>query len=199
MAKYTRANPTVWPNGGYYFLRLVQFLATIGTFGTLSYFIYALVKAKFGIPYEFIILYVAALVSLFNIVSTTVAKCCGALNPKFALGFDILILIAWSVAFGLLHRAMHGLIFSDCTAGRWGAVEGNGVYVCRLYKATWAFAVAAIVAYLASVILDIVVVRRAGNHKYVQANPKSMQQTKQYVPNYAQDTSYGSGGLPSHG
>ncbi|KAK6507925.1 hypothetical protein TWF481_006346 [Arthrobotrys musiformis] len=199
MPKY-RSNPTPWPNGGYYFLRFIQFICAIGTIGTLSYFVYYLVKARFGIPYEFIILYVAALLSLLNIITTGVAKCCGALNAKFALAFDFLILAAWTVAFALLHRAMHGLIFSDCTDGHWGSTEGNGVYVCRLYKATWAFAVASIAFYLGSVILDVVVVRRVGNHKYTQANPKSMQQTKQYAaPNYAQDTSYGSGGLPSHG
>ncbi|KAF3933686.1 hypothetical protein ABW19_dt0201102 [Dactylella cylindrospora] len=198
MVKY-RSNPTPWPNGGYYFLRFIQFLCSIGTMGTLSYFIYYLVKAKFGIPYEFIILYVASLISLLNIVTTTVAKCCGALNAKFCLAFDFLVMAGWATAFGLLHHAMHGLIFGDCTDGHWGAEAGNGVYVCRLYKATWAFAVAAIAAYLFSVILDIVVVRRVGSHRYTAANPKSMQQTKQYVPNYGQDTSYGSGGLPSHG
>ncbi|KAF3908285.1 hypothetical protein AA313_de0206066 [Arthrobotrys entomopaga] len=198
MAKF-RSNPTPWPNGGYYFLRLGEFATSIGTIGTLSYFIYYLVKARFGVPYEFIILYIAALLSLLNIITTTVAKCCGALNAKFALAFDFILLACWTVAFALLHRAMHGLIFSDCTDGHWGAEGGNGVYVCRLYKATWAFALAGIVFYLLSIILDIIVVRRVGSHKYIAANPKSMQQTKTYTPNYQADTSYGSGGLPSHG
>jgi hypothetical protein len=54
--------------------------------------------------------------------------------------------------------------------------------------------------YFFSFVLDAVVVRRQGSHKYQPANPKSMQQqTKAYAPNYTQDTSYGSGGLPSHG
>ncbi|KAK6343661.1 hypothetical protein TWF730_011252 [Orbilia blumenaviensis] len=198
MAKF-RSNPTPWPNGAYYFLRFIQFVSSLGVIGILSYFLYYLIRARIGTPPEFIILYVAGLVSLLNIITTGVAKCCGALNAKFALAFDVLLLAFWAVAFALLHRAMGGLIWGDCTDGHWGAAGGNGVYVCRLYKAAWVFAVVAIAFYLGSVILDVVVIRRVGNHKYVVANPKSMQQTKQYTPNYSQDTSYGSGGLPSHG
>lgn len=68
MPKY-RSNPTPWPNGGYYFLRFIQFLCSIGTIGTLSYFVYYLVKARFGIPYEFIILYVAVSFFFFPFTS----------------------------------------------------------------------------------------------------------------------------------
>ena len=59
MAKYTRSNPDAWPNAGYYLVRFLQVLCSVGIMGTLSYFIYALLKAHLGIPYEFIILYVA--------------------------------------------------------------------------------------------------------------------------------------------
>ncbi|EWC46416.1 hypothetical protein DRE_04359 [Drechslerella stenobrocha 248] len=194
-----RSNPTPWPNPAYYFLRFVQFFVSIGIMGILSYFIYYLVKNRISVPPEFIILYVAAVLSLFTVVTTTVAKCCGALNAKFALGFDGIVLICVSVAFALLTRAMHGLVFSSCTDGHWGAEGGNGVFVCRLYKAVWACALTSVLTFIGSGILDIVVIRRVGSHKYTQANPKSMQQTKTYAPNYSQDTSYGSGGLPSHG
>ncbi|KAF3903291.1 hypothetical protein ABW20_dc0110408 [Dactylellina cionopaga] len=199
MPKYTRSNPTPWPNGAYYILRFGQFICSLGTMGTLSYFIYYLVKARIGVPVEFIILYVAALLSLLNVVTTTVAKCCGALNAKFAIGFDFFILACWAVAFGLLTHAMSRLLGEDCTAGNWGEVGGNGVYVCRLYKATWGLGLSGLILYIFSVVLDGVVIGRVGNHKYTVANPKSMQQTKAYVPNYSQDTSYGSGGIPSHG
>jgi len=200
MAKFSqRSNPDAWPSAGYYLVRFIEFLTSIGIIGTLAYFIYALLKAKFGVPYEFIILIIAAIFSLFNIVTSGVAKCCGALNPKLALPFDVLVLAGYAVAFGLLNRAMDGLVFRSCTTGSWGAINGNGVYVCRLYKAVWAFTITALAMYLFSVLIDVIVIRRVGSHKYARANPKSMEQTKQYPVNYSQDTSYGSGGLPSHG
>jgi len=199
MPKY-RSSPDAWPNAGYFLVRFLEVLCSFGIMGTLSYFVYALVKAKLGIPYEFIILYAAAVFSLFNVVTTGVAKCCGALNAKWAIIIDFLALAAYSVAFGLLQHAMGHLVFENCVAGRWGIEGGNGVYVCRLYKATWAFSVTAIGMYVISCLIDIVVIRRVGSHKYVVANPRSMQQTKTYsAPNYAQDTAYGSGGLPSQG
>lgn len=199
MPKY-RSNPTPWPNPAYYLLRFFQFLASIGIIGILSYFMYYLIKSRLRVPPEFIIQYVASLLALLNIVTTTVAKCCGALNPKFAVVFDFLILACLAVAFGLLNNAMHGLVRHDCTNGQWGVTGQGGVRICRMYKGVWAFCVTGLVTYLLSIVVDGIVIRRLGNHKYVAANPKSMQQTKTYVaPNYSQDTSYGSGGLPSHG
>jgi len=190
-----RNNPTAWPNAGYFFLRFIQLICTIGVMGTLSYFIYVLAKAHMGVPYEFIVEYAVAVLSLLTIVSTNVAKCCGALNPLFALALDFITLAGWSIAFGLLAHAMGKLPFEDCTAGAWGVEGGTGVYVCRLYKATWAFSVTVIAMYAFSCILDGIVIKRVNSHKYAPANPKSMQQTKEYKPNYTQDTSYGSGGL----
>ncbi|KAK6346557.1 hypothetical protein TWF696_006681 [Orbilia brochopaga] len=199
MPKY-RSNPTPWPNPAYYLLRLLQFISSIGIIGILSYFIYYLIKSRMKVPPVFIIQYVASLLALLNIITTTVAKCCGALNAKFAVAFDFAILAALAVAFGLLTSAMHGLPFSDCTNGSWGVVGQGGVRICRLYKGVWALGIVGLVTYFFSILVDGIVIRRTGNHKYVVANPKSMQQTKTYVaPNYSQDTSYGSGGLPSHG
>ncbi|KAF3905203.1 hypothetical protein ABW21_db0200163 [Orbilia brochopaga] len=199
MPKY-RSNPTPWPNPAYYLLRFLQFVTSIGIIGILSYFSYYLVKSRMKVPPVFIIQYVASLLALLNIVTTTVAKCCGALNAKFAVVFDFVILAALSVAFGLLTNAMHGLVFKECTNGAWGVEGQGGVRICRLYKGVWALCVISLIAWVFSLVVDGIVIRRTGNHKYVVANPKSMQQTKTYTaPNYSQDTSYGSGGLPSHG
>jgi len=168
----------------------------LGVIATMVYFIVNLIKDHFGIPYEFILLVAVAIVSLINVFGTTVAKCCGALSPGFALALDFISLAGYAVAFGLLTHGMGATVFGSCMAGAWGAEGGDGVWICKLYKAAWAFALGGVVFFLSSVALDVHALRKNANHKYVPANPKSMQQTKTYAqPDYSQNTSYGSGGL----
>jgi len=195
-----RKQPTAWPNAFYYINRFIQFTSSIGVIGINAYFVYNLLKDKMGIPHEFILLVAVSLFSLVNIIVSTVAKCCGALNPKFALSIDFICFAWWGVAFGFLTHAMGPQVWNSCVGGTWGDESGDGPYICRLYKAGWVLALAAVAFFLSSVILDITVIRRNANHKYIPANPKSMQQAKTYnnAPDYTQNTSYGSSGLAAH-
>ena len=57
----------------------------------------------------------------------------------FIAMMDMFSLIGFAVAFGLLAKGMGKMAWQSCTTG-WGKEEGNGPFICRTYKAGYAFA-----------------------------------------------------------
>jgi hypothetical protein len=103
-------------------------------------------------------LIISAVLSLTNIITTTITHCCYGLSPRLSLTLNALLLILWGISLGLLSWSMAHTILTSCTTRYWGNATGMGV--CRVYKALFAFTVAGAALAIAAVWLDVVVRRR---------------------------------------
>jgi hypothetical protein len=60
------------------------------------------------------------------------------LNPRLNLIFNSTIFVIWTAGFGMLSWWMWGTLTHYCDVGHW--TDGNGIMVCKIYKALFSFA-----------------------------------------------------------
>ncbi|KAJ6012536.1 hypothetical protein N7499_011794 [Penicillium canescens] len=150
--------PSAYPPLPFHAIRFFGFLSSIVVGAILAVFIYHLHADGYKLPYSFLVLLVAAALSLLNILLTTLIHCSCGLSPKLSITANIILLILWAISFGLVCWSLSGTITTSCTTTHWG--NSTGISVCRSYKALFTFTIIALVAHISALWLDIIVRRR---------------------------------------
>ncbi|KAJ5959492.1 uncharacterized protein N7479_006642 [Penicillium vulpinum] len=150
--------PSVYPPLPFHLIRFLIFLSSTVVGVILAVFTYHLHADGFKLPYAFIVLFVSAGLSIFNILLTSVIHCSCGLSTKLSISVNILLTILWALSLGLLTWSLASTITTSCIADYWG--NSTGIAVCRSYKALFTFNITGLVSYIAAVWLDVVVRRR---------------------------------------
>ncbi|KAF7719666.1 Uncharacterized protein PECH_004166 [Penicillium ucsense] len=158
MRSRTSVKPSDYPPLPFHGIRSIIFLSSLVVAIILAIFIYHLRADGFKLPYVYLVLLLSSVLSLITITTTALVNCTCRLSPKLSLFTNILPLIIWLVALGLLAYSMSGTILTACTTEYWATA--TGISVCRTYKALFAFTVLSTLGHLLAIVLDVVVRRR---------------------------------------
>ncbi|KAJ5093906.1 hypothetical protein N7456_009767 [Penicillium angulare] len=153
-----RTKPSDYPALPFHLIRILAFLSSLIVAIVLAVFIYHLHADGYKLPFAFLILLIAALISLINVILTAFMNCSCGLSTMLAMVLDTLCLVVWAVGLGLIGYNTAHTILTSCTTKYWG--NSTGENVCRMYKAVFAFTVLAVAAFIASIALDGIVRRR---------------------------------------
>ncbi|KAB8262775.1 hypothetical protein BDV32DRAFT_18116 [Aspergillus pseudonomiae] len=157
-SKPTSVKPSAYPAIPFHAIRAVGFISTLVVGIILAVFIYNLHQGGFKLPWAFLVLLIAVILSLLNYVLTTITHCCYGLSPRLSLLSNTICLLLWLISLGLLSWSMSQTILTTCNATYWAT--STGITVCRIYKALFAFTVLANISYIAAIALDVIVRRR---------------------------------------
>ncbi|KAK2761760.1 hypothetical protein FQN54_001588 [Arachnomyces sp. PD_36] len=128
----------------------------------MIYFIYHLNRDEFKIPWAFLVLTTASILTLLNLTVTAVFDCCFRLSPLVSLVNNSILLVLWIASISLLSVSMKGTLYHSCSVENWG--NDTGMMVCRIYKALFTFTVTGFVSQVLSVGLDFFT-RKAKNRR----------------------------------
>ncbi|OJJ45479.1 hypothetical protein ASPZODRAFT_99595 [Penicilliopsis zonata CBS 506.65] len=151
----TSVKPSLYPPLPFHLLRLVIFVSSLTVAIILADFAYHLHSSGYKFPWAFLILIISAVLSLVNLILTTIVHCFYGLSPRLSMGLNGILLVLWAISLGLLAWCMSHTILTTCTATYWAT--SSGISVCRTYKALFAFTALGVASYIASIALDIVV------------------------------------------
>ncbi|KAJ5669636.1 hypothetical protein N7462_010706 [Penicillium macrosclerotiorum] len=157
-SKATSVKPSAYPALPFHGIRFVTFLSAAVVGIILAVFIYHLHADGYKLPFAFLILLLAAVLSILNNILTAVINCACGLSTKLSIALNILLLILWALSLALLSYNMSGTILTKCTTTYWAT--STALSVCRCYKALFAFTVVGVASYIAALWLDFVVRRR---------------------------------------
>lgn len=150
--------PSEYPALPFHIIRFTVFVSSLIVAIILAVFAYNLHSADQKFPWAFLILIIAAFLSLLNIILTTLIHCCYGLSPRLSLVTNSIVLVVWAVAFILLAWALSHTILTTCNATYWAT--STGISVCRTFKALFAFTIIGAFGLIASIILDVIAYRR---------------------------------------
>ncbi|KAJ5216075.1 uncharacterized protein N7498_002482 [Penicillium cinerascens] len=151
--------PSAYPKLPFHGIRFLIFLSAAVVAIILAVFIYHLHADGYKLPFAFLILLIAALLSILNVVFTSLVNCACGLSTKLSIILNALLLALWLLSLALLSYNMAHTILTSCGTQYWG--NKTGISVCRSYKALFTFTVTGTVASIASIWLDFIVRRRA--------------------------------------
>ncbi|EAW06487.1 uncharacterized protein ACLA_081770 [Aspergillus clavatus NRRL 1] len=158
MMRSKSVKPSLYPPVPFHTIRTIALLSSVIVGIILAVFIYHLKSGGYKLPWTFLVLLIAAILSLLNYVLTTITHTCHGLSPRLSLLSNTILLILWLISLGLLSWSMFGTILTSCTATDW--VTATGISVCRTYKALFAFTCTGTIAAIAAVVLDVIVHKR---------------------------------------
>ncbi|ODM17515.1 hypothetical protein SI65_07190 [Aspergillus cristatus] len=171
-SKKSSVKPSLYPAIPFHIIRFFALLSTIIVGIILAVFIYHLHQQNYKLPWAYLVLIVAVVLSLINFTLTTLVHCCCGLSPRLNLTSNTILLLIWLAALGVLCWSMSHTILTTCTETYWG--NSTGITVCRIYKAFFSFTVAAVASLIAAVTLDIIVRKRQtrlGKYDPMASNP----------------------------
>ncbi|KAJ5773175.1 hypothetical protein N7457_008071 [Penicillium paradoxum] len=154
----TSVKPSAYPPLPFHIIRFLIFLSSVVVGAILAVFTYHLHADGYKLPYSFLVLFVSAGLSIFNILLTSIIHCSRGLSTKVSLALNILLTILWALSLGLMSWSLAHTITTSCTAKYWG--PSTGITVCRSYKALFTFNVLGLFSYFAAIWLDVIVHRR---------------------------------------
>ncbi|KAI2794481.1 hypothetical protein POX_a01080 [Penicillium oxalicum] len=158
MRSRASVKPSDYPSLPFHGIRSIIFLSSLVVAIILATFTYHLHADGYKLPFAFLILLLATVLSLLTIITTALVNCTCRLSPKLSLFTNILPLIIWLLALAILSYSMSGTILTACTTEYWATA--TGISVCRTYKTLFAFTVLSTVGHIAAIWLDVVVRRR---------------------------------------
>jgi hypothetical protein len=88
-----------------------------------------------------------------TLLLTTLLHTCSFLSPLFNLILNVPLALVWVVGFALLTWNTLGLLTHSCTKVNWES--GDGMMICRCYKANYSFVIMGMLSHIAMVIVDI--------------------------------------------
>ncbi|KAK5321261.1 hypothetical protein LTR93_006504 [Exophiala xenobiotica] len=148
-----RSRPQVYPRLAFHIIRAIAFISAAIVAGILTYFCIQLNHDGFKLPWTFVLILLATLLSLLALLVTTLVYSCAFLNPLVNLFSNVLILLVWTVGLALLTYNMYGALGHSCSRSNWA--NDDGMMVCRTYKALYSFGVFGWLAQIALIVLDI--------------------------------------------
>ncbi|PYH92696.1 hypothetical protein BO71DRAFT_383021 [Aspergillus ellipticus CBS 707.79] len=158
MRSRASVKPSQYPPLPFHIIRATGLISTFIVGIILAVFINQLHNANYKLPWAFLILLIAVVLSLINFLLTTLTHCFYGLSPRLALTTNSIVLLIWLIALGLLSWSMAHTILTSCTTTYWGT--STGISVCRIYKALFTFAIFATAAHIGAIALDVIVYRR---------------------------------------
>ncbi|PCG98856.1 Hypothetical protein PENO1_031820 [Penicillium occitanis (nom. inval.)] len=144
--------PSPYRPGLFHFTRAFIWLSTLIVTGIMIYFIVHLHSDGFKVPYAFLVILITCLLTLLNLLLTTLLYVRNSLRPIFSLTANVVLLILWIISLAFLGYSMRGTLMTTCNVDSWGT--STGVMVCRVYKTLFSFIVVAAVFTLLHVIID---------------------------------------------
>ncbi|KAJ5173238.1 hypothetical protein N7492_005831 [Penicillium capsulatum] len=150
--------PSAYPAIPFHGIRFIAFLSSIVVGIILAVFIYHLHADGYKLPFAFLILLIAAILSILNLIFTTVVNCSCGLSTKLSIFLNVVLILLWALSLGLMSYAMYGTIMTSCTTEYWG--NATGINVCRTYKALFTFTALGLASHIAALALDAIVRRR---------------------------------------
>ncbi|KAL4764140.1 uncharacterized protein BDW70DRAFT_116794 [Aspergillus foveolatus] len=150
--------PSEYPALPFHLIRFILFLSSLLVAIILAVFAYKLHQADQKFPWAFLVLIIAAFLSLLNLIFTTILHCCYGLSPRLSLITNSIVFVIWAVAFVLLAWAVSHTILTTCNATYWATT--TGIAVCRMFKALFSFTIIGAAALIASIVLDVIAYRR---------------------------------------
>ncbi|KEF52510.1 uncharacterized protein A1O9_11352 [Exophiala aquamarina CBS 119918] len=151
MAK-VKSRPQAYSAMSFHLVRAIAFISQAIVSGILIFFCIQLRKDGFKLPWTFIIVLAASLLSIISILITTIFYVCSFLSPLFNLIVNVTVLIIQFVGFVLLSWNMSGTLSHSCSASNWAS--NDGMMVCRIYKAFYSFVIFTLLAQIAQIVLD---------------------------------------------
>ncbi|EOD47172.1 hypothetical protein UCRNP2_6076 [Neofusicoccum parvum UCRNP2] len=199
----SKVQPTHYPRLPFHFLRSAQLLSSIVVAAVMFFFIDQLHRDGYPLPWTFLTvracrvpqrvtlltvslqLLVVSFLTILFLSATIVLHCCCGLNPRLNVFLNSGLLVLWTVGFALLTWWSSGTLGHVCNTANWR--NEDGIMVCRIYKALFAFAMLGFMSTLAALLLDIYVFKRAtARGKYGQMMDVDM---KRSGPGLQQDPS----------
>lgn len=155
----SKVQPTHYPRIPFHFLRSAQLLAAVVVTCVMAFFVDQLHHDGYPIPWTFLLLLTVSVLTVFFLSATLVQHCCCGLNPRLNLLLNSVLLVIWTLGFGLLSWWASGTLGHVCNKDNWR--NGDGIMVCRIYKALFAFSLLGFASTLAALLLDIYVFKRS--------------------------------------
>ncbi|EXJ76328.1 uncharacterized protein A1O5_00836 [Cladophialophora psammophila CBS 110553] len=153
MPSKMKSRPQVYPRLAFHIIRTIAFISASIVSGILIYFCIQLRQDGFKLPWTFIIVLAASLLSLLCLFLTAFLHACFFLSPLFNLILNVTILIIWAVGYCLLTWNMYGTLGHSCSRANWAS--DDGMMICRTYKALYSFDVFGLLAQIALIVLDV--------------------------------------------
>ncbi|RAL16380.1 uncharacterized protein BO97DRAFT_402794 [Aspergillus homomorphus CBS 101889] len=150
--------PSHYPAIPFHLIRATGLISTFIVGIILAVFITNLHSHGYKLPWAFLVLLIATVLTLLNYILTTLTHCFYGLSPRLSLTTNTTTLLLWLIALGLLSYSLSHTILTSCTTTYWGT--STGINVCRIYKALFAFTILATAAHIAAVTLDVIVHKR---------------------------------------
>lgn len=118
----------------------------------MIYFAVNLHAAGFKFPYSFLLILITSVLTLLNLIFTTLLYCRNSLRPTLSLITGTILLILWALSLGFLGYSMRGTLHTTCNTASWGT--STGVMVCRVYKVLFSFIVVALAFTFIHIVID---------------------------------------------
>ncbi|KAL2870484.1 uncharacterized protein BJX67DRAFT_286050 [Aspergillus lucknowensis] len=150
--------PSEYPPLPFHLIRFFTFASSLIVGSILAAFAVNLHNADHKLPWAFLVLIIAAFLSLLNLALTTVLHCCYGLSPRLSLITNSVVFVVWSIALILFSWAVSHTILTTCNATYWAT--STGIAVCRIFKALFTFTIIGAAFLIASIGLDIFAYRR---------------------------------------
>lgn len=163
----TRTAPTGYEKVRLLFhtIRTGQLLAALIDGCILSYFIWWLIHDHWSTPFVFVILTTVSFLTVVFLTTTIVFHMMTGLSPRLNLLLNSILLVLWSIGFGLLSYWMSGTLKHHCDVLSWH--DETGIMVCRIYKTLFTFSLLGFISTIAATTLDVHIHRlstRFGRH-----------------------------------
>ncbi|CEL05266.1 hypothetical protein ASPCAL06384 [Aspergillus calidoustus] len=186
--------PSEYPALPFHLVRFFLFASSIIVGIILAAFAVQLHNADHRLPWAFLVLIIAAFLSLLNLTLTTILHCCYGLSPRLSLITNTIVFIIWAIALVLLSWSLSHTILTTCNSTYWGT--STGITVCRIFKALFTFTIIGTALLIASIGLDIFAYRRTtrlGEYDPMAAEGHNL---AEYKAGHARDSSVLSGSFP---
>jgi len=168
-----RSKPSYYTPLQFHSIRAISAISSIIVSGILLFFCIELKNEGYNIPWTFLIVLLASILTLLCLTITASVHCCLRLSPTFSLVLNIPLLLLWIVGAGLFTYNIYGTLAHSCSLANWAS--DDGVMVCSEYKALFSFVVFGTLAQVAMIVLDVRA-RRAQTRsgKYAKMNESEL-------------------------
>lgn len=154
-----RVKPTAYPFLPFHLARSAQLISSLVVAGIISYFLYELAHNGYRLPWTFMLLLVASLLTIIALAATIFLHIYHGLNPSVNIVVNASLAVAWTVSFAMLARWCSRTVSQVCDMSSWDS--DTGVSICRQYKALFSFALLGLLVTLLAVGLDVKVLKGA--------------------------------------
>ncbi|KAL8634431.1 MAG: hypothetical protein Q9228_007974 [Teloschistes exilis] len=137
-AKITQ-NPSPYNALSFHLLRLAQFVSAAIVTSVVCFFAHYLLVEHYNLPWTFIVLLAAALVTIVTLLASSALYHFRTLSPRHNLILNTALSCLWILGLSFLTWNLGWTLGHRCLLKTWH--NEAGIMVCRLYKACTAFTV----------------------------------------------------------